>query len=212
MTTRKLHQTLGVATRDPQRQPWRSSHCWTRCLRSSGNSWHGACDRNKFDATTRGTKRRPCLSQGGEQERREWTFYRGRRYSTPWKEMTKKKVCQPIAYLFVTIVLTFRSCSKHAYKLWHVTNYLVSHMHHINFTVRKILQAQLASPDTTSEATGASLLHQVMHVTGYARTRTCVHCGPLLAVWKQTRCSMGKHHYILNMLVIIGLRYTFKSS
>lgn len=85
-------------------------------------------------------------------------------------------------------------------------------MHHINFTVRKILQAQLASPDTTSEATGASLLHQVMHVTGYARTRTCVHCGPLLAVWKQTRCSMGKHHYILNMLVIIGLRYTFKSS
>ena len=50
-------------------------------------------------------------------------------------------------------------------------------MHHINFTVRKILQAQLASPDTTSEATGASLLHQVMHVTGYARIRIYVPVG-----------------------------------
>lgn len=108
-------------------------------------------------------------------------------------------------------VLTFRSCSKHAYKLRHATNYLVLHMHHINFTVRKILQAQLASPDTTSEATGASLLHQVMHVTGYARIRIYVHCGPLLAVWEQTHCTVVEHYYILNMLLIIRLKYTFKS-
>ena len=31
------------------------------------------------------------------------------------------------------------------------------------FLVQKVLQEQLASPDTTSEATGASLLHQVGH-------------------------------------------------
>lgn len=33
----------------------------------------------------------------------------------------------------------------------------------IFFLVQKVLQEQLASPDTTSEATGASLLHQVGH-------------------------------------------------
>lgn len=47
-------------------------------------------------------------------------------------------------------------------------------------TVRKILRDQMASPNTTSEATGASLLHQVLHATGYAHISAFT-----IAVWKQ---------------------------
>ena len=48
-------------------------------------------------------------------------------------------------------------------------------------TVRKILRDQMASPNTTSEATGASLLHQVLHATGYAHISAFT-----ITVWKQT--------------------------
>lgn len=71
-------------------------------------------------------------------------------------------------------------------------------------TVRKILRDQMASPNTTSEATGASLLHQVLHATGYAHISAFT-----IAVWKQTLWYTTTFPTCLQ--VSIGLKYAFNS-